>query len=200
MTRIPSQTQHLEQLIKRSRFVARVMHLPSPEACSELLARHHDASASHHCWAYKCGALCRSNDDGEPGGSAGRPILAAITGQDFDQTLVVVQRWFGGIKLGVGGLVRAYGGSAAKCLQQTPSQPLITLARMRLQCRHEHIGIVHAACQAHQANVLSEDWLADQVIIEVELPRAQCAVLSQQLRDASSGLIQIGAAAAPPAG
>jgi len=194
MTRIPSQSHRLEQIIKRSRFVAQVMHLPSPAACSELLDRTHDASASHHCWAWKCGAEYRSDDDGEPGGSAGRPILAAIEGRGFDQTLVLVQRWFGGIKLGTGGLARAYGGSAAKCLQQTPSQTLVTMMRMQLHCQHDHIGIVHAACHAHAARVLQEHWLAQRVRLEIELPSARQCALQQQLRDASSGQIQFAAA------
>ncbi len=71
----------------------------------------------------------RSNDDGEPGGTAGRPILAAIDGQGFDRVAVVVTRWYGGIKLGAGGLVRAYGGAAAECLRAAPRRPLVVAVR-----------------------------------------------------------------------
>src|SRR3546814_18000784 len=74
--------------------------------------------ATHNCWAWRIGDDYRSNDDGEPAGTAGRPILAAIDGQGMDRVVVVVTRWFGGIKLGAGGLVRAYGGTAAECLRR----------------------------------------------------------------------------------
>ena len=190
MTKTPRQIHSLEQSIKRSRFVATVMPLVSVDQVTDLLACRHDASASHHCWAWQFGSQYRSDDDGEPGGTAGRPILAAITGQGFDHTLVLVQRWFGGIKLGKGGLARAYGGSAAKCLQQTPSKLLIKMAKMSLQCAHEHIGSVHTACHGHQAQVLEQHWLPHQVQLEIELPASETAALQQQLRDASSGQIQ----------
>ena len=89
MPKIPRQIHSLELTIKRSRFVATVMPLTSPEQAAALLADRHDTSASHHCWAWQFDAQYRSDDDGEPGGTAGRPILAAITAQGFDHTLVV---------------------------------------------------------------------------------------------------------------
>ena len=64
------------------------------------------------------------------------------------------------------------------------------MAKMHLQCAHEHIGSVHTTCQAHQASILQEDWLADRVRLDIELPAAQIAALQAQLRDASSGRIQ----------
>ena len=78
-------------------------------------AANSDPEATHNCWAYKIGQEYRFNDDGEPGGTAGRPILQAIEGQGMDRVAVLVVRWFGGVKLGAGGLVRAYGGCAANC-------------------------------------------------------------------------------------
>ena len=92
---------------KRSRFLARAAPVESPEAALAFLHEVADPQATHNCWAYRIGADYRSSDDGEPGGSAGRPILAAIEGQGVDQVMVVVTRWYGGIKLGAGGLVRA---------------------------------------------------------------------------------------------
>jgi uncharacterized YigZ family protein len=190
MTRIPSQTHSLEQTIKRSRFVATVAPLQASDQATDLLASLRDASAGHHCWAWQFGDHYRSDDDGEPGGTAGRPILAAIGGQGFDQTLVLVQRWFGGIKLGTGGLARAYGGSAAKCLQQTPSERLIATRQLLLQCAHDHIGLLHSACQHHQADILDEIWSDQVVCLQVELPADLHEALEQHLRDASSGQIQ----------
>ena len=110
---------------KRSRFLARAAPVESPEAALAFLHEVADPQATHNCWAYRIGADYRSSDDGEPGGSAGRPILAAIEGQGVDQVMVVVTRWYGGTNLGVGGLVRAYGGAAAECRRPAPRRPLV---------------------------------------------------------------------------
>ena len=115
--------------VRRSRFQARATPIESESDVARFLREVHDASASHHCWAWRLGQAYRSSDDGEPGGSAGRPILAAIDAQGFDRVMVVVLRWFGGTKLGTGGLVRAYGGCAAECLRTAPR---LALMRLRL--------------------------------------------------------------------
>ena len=102
--------------VKHSRFLARAAPADSTHAAQAFVGSVSDPDATHNCWAWRIGGDYRSSDDGEPAGTAGRPILAAIDGQGFDRVVVVVTRWFGGIKLGAGGLVRAYGGSAAECL------------------------------------------------------------------------------------
>lgn len=103
--------------IKKSRFIATCVAVATPEAAMEAIKRLECPDATHNCWAYRIGDTYRFNDDGEPGGSAGRPILAAIDGQEFDNVLAHVVRYFGGIMLGVGGLVRAYGNTVAECLR-----------------------------------------------------------------------------------
>src|SRR5690606_40120786 len=117
----------------------------SPEAALAFVAEVADPGATHNCWAYRIGGLYRSSDDGEPAGTAGRPILAAIDGQGLDEVVVVVTRWYGGIKLGAGGLVRAYGGCAAECLRTAPRRTLIEYVHLRLAYPFEHTGAVHAA-------------------------------------------------------
>lgn len=108
--------------INGSRFLADVRRATSPEdALAEVDSiRQQYPDASHHCWAYRLhtGNLARSSDDGEPGGSAGRPILAQIDGHELFDIVVVITRYFGGTKLGVGGLIRAYGGTAGAALDQ----------------------------------------------------------------------------------
>src|SRR5690606_30069571 len=100
--------------IRKSRFLALATPIESVAEAQAFLQRASDAGASHNCWAWKLGGQYRFSDDGEPGGTAGRPILAAIEGQECDRVAVLVIRWYGGIQLGTGGLARAYGGSAAK--------------------------------------------------------------------------------------
>src|SRR5690554_308002 len=99
--------------IRKSRFVPVAMPVKTPAQALAFFAAHSVADATHNCWAYRIGTEYRFNDDGEPGGTAGRPILQAIDGQQCDRVAVLVVRWFGGIKLGPGGLMRAYGGLAA---------------------------------------------------------------------------------------
>lgn len=119
------QASHRYELeVKRSRFVAHAVPLPSPEAAPVLLQTLQDLQAAHNCWAYKVGAQYRFSDDGEPAGTAGRPILSAIEAQHLDRVMVVVTRYFGGIKLGVGGLVRAYGGWLRNACGKPPGEQL----------------------------------------------------------------------------
>lgn len=102
---MPSTLQGLAEYreeIRKSRFHTIAAPVADEDEAQAFIAAHRDASAGHNCWAWKCGAQYRFSDDGEPGGSAGRPILAAIEGQDMDCVAVLVSRWFGGIKLGTG--------------------------------------------------------------------------------------------------
>ncbi len=96
-----------EQEIKKSRFLAQAAPVDTPEQALAFVQAMSDPAATHNCWAYRIGQAYRFNDDGEPGGTAGRPILQAIEGQGIDCAVVVVTRWYGGIKLGAGGLARA---------------------------------------------------------------------------------------------
>src|SRR3546814_17687239 len=93
---------------KHTLFLAHAVPVEDADAALQALAEVSVPDATHNCWAWRIGDDYRSNDDGEPAGTAGRPILAAIDGQGMDRVVVVVTRWFGGIKLGAGGLVRAY--------------------------------------------------------------------------------------------
>ncbi len=110
--------------IRKSRFITFAAPITSPQDAQAFIEQHSDLNATHNCWAWKLGGQYRSNDDGEPGGTAGRPILAAIDGQGCDRVLVVVTRWFGGIKLGAGGLVRAYTDAVAQALLTADKTPL----------------------------------------------------------------------------
>src|SRR5689334_14462556 len=107
----------LEQIIKKSRFVATAAPVANEHAAKDFIAAHSDPGANHNCWAWRVGQNYRCSDDGEPSGTAGKPILQAMDRLSLDNVAVVVTRWFGGILLGSGGLIRAYGGTAAACLR-----------------------------------------------------------------------------------
>ena len=177
--------------VRHSRFRAQAVHAASIDAALLFLAGHSDRDATHNCWAYRIGAEYRSSDDGEPAGTAGRPILAAIDGQGLDQVVVVVTRWYGGIKLGAGGLVRAYGGTAAECLHSALRRPLIELRTLAIHAGFEDLGAVHGALSAHAATKLDEAFASDGVRLRVSLPADRVDALRVQLRDATRDRVRV---------
>jgi len=173
--------------VKKSRFLAVAAPAASPELALAFLASIVDHSATHHCWAYRIGQLYRFNDDGEPGGTAGKPILAAIDGQGLDQVMVAVLRWYGGIKLGAGGLVRAYGGAAAECLRRAERRELIAMVEAELRCDFSHAGTAHALLAQFGATKLAERFDAQGLHLSLRLPAPMTDALAAALRDATRG-------------
>ena len=171
--------------IKHSRFLAQATSVDAPDAALAFFAEVGDPAATHNCWAYRIGSEYRFNDDGEPGGTAGRPILAAIEGQGLDRVAVVVTRWYGGIKLGAGGLVRAYGGAAAECLRTAPRRPLVPLCELHVTYPFEDTGAMHAALVAHGAEKLEERFDAGGAHVRLRLPVDGVDALVDRLRDAT---------------
>ena len=176
--------------VKHSRFLARAVPAADPAVALAWLESVRVADATHNCWAWRIGDDYRSSDDGEPAGTAGRPILAAIDGQGFDQVAVVVTRWFGGIKLGAGGLVRAYGGAAAECLRLAERSPLVEYTEIALHAPFEDLGAVHAALTGFEAEKTAEQFDAAGARFVLRLPAAQLEGLRTHLRDASRDRIR----------
>lgn len=177
----------LQQEIRKSRFLAHAAAVDDVDAALAFFARVGVRDATHNCWAYRIGAQYRFSDDGEPGGSAGRPILLAIDGQSMDRVAVVVTRWFGGIKLGVGGLVRAYGGCAAECLRLAAKQELIARVRVRVHCDFSAAPMLYARLREFKAIKQAEYASADGVELELDVPRTHLDALSTFIRDLTRG-------------
>ena len=177
--------------VRHSRFLAQAVGAGSPQAALEAVATLSTAAATHNCWAFRCGEAYRSSDDGEPAGTAGRPILAAIDGQGIDRVVVVVTRWYGGIKLGAGGLVRAYGGAAAECLRTADRVPLVAYVERALAFGFDDTGLVHAALAAHGAERLEEAFVADGTRLRLRVRADAAAPLDARLRDASRDRVRL---------
>jgi uncharacterized YigZ family protein len=176
---------------KRSRFLAHAAPVESPEQAMDFLARQSDPQATHNCWAWRIGPAYRFNDDGEPGGSAGRPILAAIDGQGVDRVAVLVVRWYGGTNLGVGGLVRAYGGVAAECLRTAPRRRLVAWREARLHCDFALAAGVHDLLARHGAQKTGETFDEHGLHLSLRLPASSYEGLADRLRDLSRGAIRL---------
>lgn len=146
-----------ETEVKHSRFIAALRRVDGPDEAMDFLGdrRRRDPDARHHCWAYVTGneqsdRAERSGDDGEPGGTAGVPMLQVLRARDVVDVAVVVTRYFGGIKLGAGGLVRAYSGAAAAALDAATESSL-WLKRERLDLVTLEIG--HATAGRVEADL-----------------------------------------------
>ena len=175
--------------IRKSRFITLAAPIASPADAQAFIEQHSIADATHNCWAWKLADQYRSNDDGEPGGTAGRPILAAIEAQDFDQVVVLVIRWYGGIQLGTGGLARAYGGGANKCLQQAERLPLINRLSLNLGCSFAELPLVKLRVAELNGLVQSEDFTANGVELSIAVGPEQVETLRRMLADLSRGRI-----------
>jgi len=176
-----------EAEIKRSRFIAhagRVDSLADTLAFYEAVA---DPSATHNCWAWKLDHRYRFNDDGEPASTAGKPILAAIEGKGLDHAMVVVNRYYGGVKLGVGGLVRAYGGSAARCIDLAATVEVQPRLRCVIEAAHQWTGQLYVALDQSGAERLGESFLEKGIRIEAEVLESALAGLRSRLSDATRG-------------
>ncbi|WP_144940032.1 IMPACT family protein [Pseudomonas alabamensis] len=177
--------------IRKSRFITLAAPITSVEDAVRFFDRHADPAATHNCWAWKLGDQYRSNDDGEPGGTAGRPILAAIEAQDCDQVAVLVIRWYGGIQLGTGGLARAYGGGANKCLQQAPKRLLVQRETFTCTCAFGELALLKLRLADVDGLVVDEQFTANGVDLHLALSADRAEHLQRQLADLSRGRIQL---------
>lgn len=175
--------------IRKSRFITFAGPVSSPAEAQAFIEQHSDLNATHNCWAWKLGGQYRSNDDGEPGGTAGRPILAAIEAQDFDQVVVLVIRWYGGIQLGTGGLARAYGGGANKCLQQAERVTLINRQAFSLTCSFSELNLVKLRLSEADGLIEEENFTANGVQMGIAVSPERVETLRKQLADLSRGRI-----------
>lgn len=177
----------LEQHIQKSRFIAKAAPVESPESALAFLRSVSEPAATHNCWAYQIGLHYRFSDDGEPGGTAGQPILRAIQAQGLDQVMVVVTRYFGGIKLGAGGLVRAYGGIAAQCLRAAPKREIVPLVRLQLEAPFELAGQVYGLLERWKLARASETYSQAGLVVEIVIEEARLEEFRRAMVDGTRG-------------
>lgn len=179
------------EVIKKSRFIAHAACVTSQAESLDFYESVQDPQATHNCWAWRINFQIRSNDDGEPSGTAGRPILSAIEGRQLENVMVVVTRFFGGIKLGVGGLVRAYSGTAAKCLDKAGVIELFPMAEYIIRGGFEWTAGVHGLLAQFSAEKLAETYDTNGLILNIRCRESDYAKLATELRDVSRGQVQI---------
>jgi uncharacterized YigZ family protein len=180
----------LEQIVKKSRFLAVAAPIGSEEDARAFLAAHGDPAANHNCWAWRIGQNYRFNDDGEPSGTAGKPILQAIDGQSLDRVAVVVTRWFGGVLLGTGGLIRAYGGTAAACLRAAATVELVATIEAEIAVNFSDLALVKARLAGSAGvRVVAEVFVDAGALLTLSVPEAVFSETARMLSDATSGRV-----------
>ncbi len=182
--------------IRGSRFIATVAATASPSevtACLEELRQTY-RDATHNCFAWRLGRAggdhMRYSDDGEPSGTAGRPILQEIDGRGLTDVTVVVTRYYGGTKLGTGGLVRAYSEAAAAGLELSGVVERPIVQRLRLLHNYDDTGAIKAVLSTFDLEPESADYGA-QVELAVAVVVEQVEAVEQALRDATKGRLEL---------
>ena len=179
---------HHELVIKKSRFIACVESVAGRDEAqarvAQLKAEHPDAA--HVCWALLAGGQSAANDDGEPGGTAGRPMLEVLRHQDLQGVMASVVRYFGGIKLGAGGLVRAYTDAVAQALLSAEKVPLIVQTPLACSVPYALEGLVRREVELAQAQLL-EVAHGSVVTLHFALPATQAAALMARLSESGRG-------------
>lgn len=181
--------------IQRSRFIAYVERVENEAAAQEFIAalrkRHWDAT--HNCAAYLIGErdeIQRADDDGEPSGTAGRPMLEVLKKQGLKDTVVVVTRYFGGIKLGAGGLVRAYGNSVAEGLKASGLIERRLHSEIAVRCDYSLLGTLENQLGLH-GYAISQREFDDAVNLIILAPSGEEEALETKLRDWTAARIEL---------
>jgi len=187
----PKTQASVEEIIKKSRFVSHAACVTSQAESLEFYASMADPAANHNCWAWRINYQVRSSDDGEPSGTAGRPILNVIEHRHLENTMVVVTRYFGGIKLGVGGLVRAYSGGAAKSLDQAGVIKHFPQAEYVIRTGFEWASGAHDLLGQFAVEKLDESFNDEGLILKIRCRQKDVGKLTTGLRDASRGQTQM---------
>lgn len=181
---------HSELVIRKSRFIGCVETVPDRAAALARVAalRAEHPSATHVCWALMAGGHSAANDDGEPGGTAGRPMLEVLRHQDLEGVLATVVRYYGGTPLGAGGLVRAYTDSVAQALLKAGKVAVVRRITLRCVLPYALEGWLRRELDGHGASLL-EAVHGEGVALTLQLPEAHAGALTARINDAGQGKV-----------
>ena len=181
---------HCDLLIKKSRFIGCVQPMTDragAQAVVQALRREHPGAA-HVCWALLAGGQSAAVDDGEPSGTAGRPMLDVLRHQDLEGVLATVVRYFGGVKLGAGGLVRAYTDAVAQALLQAEKVPLQRMQTLCCSVPYAMEGLVRREIESAGAK-LGDVSHGSLVTLSIEMPQSQAPDFVAKLNESCQGRI-----------
>jgi uncharacterized YigZ family protein len=197
MDKIAASLHRTEEIIKGSRFIATLAHAPNEEEAKAFVAamKNEFPDASHNCWAYVAGppgdtARVGMSDDGEPHRTAGKPILAVLLHSGIGEIVAVVTRYFGGTKLGTGGLVRAYSGSVKNALAGLSVKEKWDVLSLTIILDYSNITAVKQMIESFHSEIIEENYGAD-VFFKIEIPKNNKERFIRAVTDLTGGEIRI---------
>jgi uncharacterized YigZ family protein len=183
----------VEEVILKSRFITQAAHAPDPDSAQAFLAsvREEMPDATHHCWAYVAGPPGNTlsigmSDDGEPHGTAGRPMLNALLHSEVGEIVAVCTRYYGGTKLGTGGLSRAYSGGVKLVLESLPTQEKVDRVTLDITVAYEVVTFLKRLLEEEEAVGVEEEYGAD-VRFRVGVPRERVSALEEAVAGMTRG-------------
>ena len=196
---VPASNRRIEQEISRSRFITTVGRASTVDEAMVFVraVAAEFPDATHNCWAYVVGppgdtGRIGMSDAGEPHGTAGRPMLNALLHAGVGDVVAVVTRYYGGTKLGTGGLVRAYGGGVQQALAALPVTERIEFTRATVTIDYARLTALQQICVACEAEILAQDFGAD-VTVDLRLPAGRVEEFRSALLDATRGQARMSA-------
>ena len=197
MYNIPAKQQRSEELIKRSQFITTITHAANADEANAFITsiKKEFPDASHNCWAYVAGppgdtARVGMSDDGEPHGTAGKPMLNVLLHSDIGEIAAVVSRYFGGTKLGPGGLVKAYSGSVKNALEGVSVLQKRQMILLQLCFAYPYVNAIKILIESYYAELIDELYEGN-ILLSVEVPKASCEEFIRSITDLCSGDINI---------
>lgn len=183
--------------IKGSRFVSTAARVGDAGAAGQFVKRIKEEfpDATHNCWAWVVGppgstASNGSSDDGEPGGTAGMPILNVLLNSGVGDVAVVVTRYYGGVKLGRGGLVRAYGGGAQRALKEAPLTERVFYVHIGVTADYAAVDTIRRLVGKHRGVVVAEEF-GERAVFTVDIPEDGVAAFEGELTEAGGGKYRV---------
>ena len=190
---VPAARHRVEQTIERSRFICTIERVSAPEDAQRFIRGidHEFGNATHNCWAYVADAPASTNrvgmsDDGEPHGTAGRPMLTVLLHSGVGEIAAVVTRFYGGTKLGTGGLVKAYGGAVQLALETMPRAERIDWVTVAVTIGYASVTIAQQQFVRYEAEMVEQQYGVD-VRYLLRVPRPHLVELREALANATSG-------------
>lgn len=190
--RIPAETHRSESTVSNSHFITSITYAPSVDEAKAFLSqiREEMSDASHHVYAFRVGygnsVIEGMSDDGEPSGTAGPPVLSVLRGTDIGDIIIVVTRYFGGTKLGTGGLVRAYSEAARTALNTLPTEIKIEKRTLGIECPYPFYEQVKRLVHQHGGTIEDEDFAAEVLLVAV-FPVDRIAAFVSEISELTAG-------------
>lgn len=194
---VPARVHRVEETIQRSRFITTAARAPDADAAHAFVERIREEfpDATHNCWAFVAGppgsmTHIGMSDDGEPHGTAGRPMLTALLHSGVGEIVAVCSRWFGGVKLGTGGLQRAYAGGVKLALQTLPTEEKVERVPLLVTVSYAEVDALHRLLDEVEALVEHEEFGAD-VRVRCRVPAPAEGAFCDALAELSRGAARI---------